>query len=515
MRHKIKKVPSRFHADKCIQLIDSANVYDVAIKTPTTFANNLSAKLENDIFLKREDLQPIFSFKNRGAYNKISNLTPSQKKRGVIAASAGNHAQGVANAAKRLRISCEIVMPATAPELKIKAVKKFGAKVVLHGNNFNEALKKAKAIAISKNKEFIDAFDDPYTIAGQGTIGKEILEDKETYDAIFVPVGGGGVLAGIAAYVSAYSPTIKIYGVEVDDSACLTEAIKFGKRVRLRQVGSFADGVAVEQVGKNTFEIIKETVDGVITVTNDELCAAVKDIFEDTRVISEPAGALALAGLKQYAAKIQGKKLLAISSGANVNFERLSYIVERSEVGENREKLLSIRIPEKPGSFKKLCSMFGKSLITEFNYRISDANDAYVLVGIRLDSEGRFKEICSKLKEKKYKFQDLTSNKISRDHLRHMVGGRSPKADSDLAERIFRCEFPVRPEALLNFLRAFGNDWNISLFHYRNLGAAFANVLIGIQDQKSSKASLDKHLKDLDYEFFEETANPAYKTFLL
>ena len=514
MRHKIKKILTRHHADKCIKLIESANVYDVAIKTPITFANNLSTKLENDIFLKREDLQPIFSFKNRGAYNKISNLSPAQKKKGVIAASAGNHAQGVANACKRLRIACEIVMPVTAPELKIKAVKNFGAKVVLHGDNYNQALRKAKSLAAAKSKEFIDAFDDIYTIAGQGTIGKEIVEDKHVFDAVFVPVGGGGILARIAAYVSAFSPTTKIYGVEVDDSACLTEAIKFGKRVRLSQVGSFADGVAVEQVGKNTFEIIKETVDGVITVTNDELCAAVKDIFEDTRVISEPAGALALAGLKQYAAKIQGKKLLAISSGANVNFERLSYIVERSEVGENREKLLSIKIPEKPGSFKKLCSMFGKSLITEFNYRISDASDAYVLVGIRIENEGRFKEICSKLEAKKYTFQDLTLNKISRDHLRHMVGGRSPKTNSELSERIFRCEFPVKPEALLNFLRAFGNGWNISLFHYRNLGAAFANVLIGIQDHKSSSKSLNDHLKELDYEFYEETSNSAYKTFL-
>lgn len=515
MRHKIKKSKTRNHADKCLKFIDSANVYDVAIKTPISFASNLSAKVGNEVYLKREDLQPIFSFKNRGAYNKICNLTLSQKKRGVVAASAGNHAQGVANAAKRLRIPCEIVMPATAPELKIKAVKKFGVKVILHGNNFNEAVKKAKAIANSKNKEFIDAFDDIYTIAGQGTIGKEIAEDKETYDAIFVPVGGGGILAGIASYISAFSPTTKIYGVEVDDSACLTEAIKFGKRVRLRQVGSFADGVAVEQIGKNTFEIIKETVDGVITVTNDELCAAVKDIFEDTRVISEPAGALALAGLKQYAAKIQGKKLLAVSSGANVNFERLSYIVERSEVGENREKLLSIKIPEKPGSFKKLCSMFGKSLITEFNYRFADSDDAFVLAGIRVESDDRFKEICAKLKAKKYKFQDLTANKISVDHLRHMVGGRSPKLATDFAERIFRCEFPVRPESLLSFLRAFGNEWNISLFHYRNLGAAFANVLIGIQDHKSSRKSLDKHLKELDYEFYEETSNPAYKTFLL
>ena len=514
MRLKIKKSGSYKFSKKYLDLIAKSKVYDVAEKTPISFAANLSGKLKNDIFLKREDMQPIFSFKIRGAYNKIVNLTTQQKQRGVIAASAGNHAQGVANACKKLKIPCYIVMPVTAPEIKVKSVKRFGSKVLLHGDSFDQAVKKAKQMAKEQKLEFIEAFDDPLTIAGQGTIGKEILDEQNNLDVIFVPVGGGGLLAGISAWVAQTRKDIKIYGVEVEDSACLVEAIKADKRVRLREVGLFADGVAVELIGKNNFDVIRECVDGVITVSIDELCAAVKDIFEDTRVLSEPAGALALAGLKKYASKISNKRLLAVSSGANVNFERLSYIVERSVVGENREKLFSIKIPEQPGSFLKLCKVFGRAQITEFNYRFSSKEDANVLVGIKTENENAFKKIKTMLTKSNFKFSDLTRNQISNDHLRHMVGGHKSIISEKDSERLFRCQFPDRPGALMGFLKNFGSKWNISLFHYRNLGAAFANVLIGIEDKSKSVSALEKHLKSLDYSFIEETDNKAYIDFL-
>ena len=514
MRLKIKKSGSYKFSKKYLDLIAKSKVYDVAEKTPISFAANLSGKLKNDIYLKREDMQPIFSFKIRGAYNKIVNLTTQQKQRGVIAASAGNHAQGVANACKKLKIPCYIVMPVTAPEIKVKSVKRFGSKVLLHGDSFDQAVKKAKQMAKEQKLEFIEAFDDPLTIAGQGTIGKEILDEQNNLDVIFVPVGGGGLLAGISAWVAQTKKDIKIYGVEVEDSACLVEAIKADKRVRLREVGLFADGVAVELIGKNNFDVIRECVDGVITVSIDELCAAVKDIFEDTRVLSEPAGALALAGLKKYASKISNKRLLAVSSGANVNFERLSYIVERSVVGENREKLFSIKIPEQPGSFLKLCKVFGRAQITEFNYRFSSKEDANVLVGIKTENENAFKKIKTMLTKNNFKFSDLTRNQISNDHLRHMVGGHKSTISEKDSERLFRCQFPDRPGALMGFLKNFGSKWNISLFHYRNLGAAFANVLIGIEDKSKSVSALEKHLKSLDYSFIEETDNKAYIDFL-
>ena len=514
MRLKIKKSGSYKFSKKYLDLIAKSKVYDVAEKTPISFAANLSSKLKNDIFLKREDMQPIFSFKIRGAYNKIVNLTTQQKQRGVIAASAGNHAQGVANACRKLKIPCFIVMPVTAPEIKVKSVKRFGSKVLLHGDSFDQAVKKAKQMAKEQKLEFIEAFDDPLTIAGQGTVGKEILDEQNNLDVIFVPVGGGGLLAGISAWVAQTKKDIKIYGVEVEDSACLVEAIKADKRVRLREVGLFADGVAVELIGKNNFDVIRECVDGVITVSIDELCAAVKDIFEDTRVLSEPAGALALAGLKKYASKISNKRLLAVSSGANVNFERLSYIVERSVVGENREKLFSIKIPEQPGSFLKLCKVFGRAQITEFNYRFSSKEDANVLVGIKTENENVFKKIKTMLTKSNFKFSDLTRNQISNDHLRHMVGGHKSTISEKDSERLFRCQFPDRPGALMGFLKNFGSKWNISLFHYRNLGAAFANVLIGIEDKSKSASALEKHLKSLDYSFIEETDNKAYIDFL-
>ena len=512
MRLKIKKTGSFKNSIKYIKLIENASVYDVAVNTPITFAPNLSAKEKNKIYLKREDLQPIFSFKNRGAYNKIVNLSSDQQKKGVITASAGNHAQGVASACKKLKINCTIVMPITTPEIKIKDVKRFGAKIIQYGDDVNSALEKAKSISKKRQLAFVHPFDDPYTIAGQGTIGKEILEDNNNFDAIFVPVGGGGILAGISSWIAQHDKKVKIIGVEVEDSACFTEAIKANKRIKLKEVGLFADGVAVAQVGKYNFDILKECVDEVITVSVDEVCAAVKDIFEDTRVLSEPAGALALAGLKIYSKKTKGKNLLAISSGANVNFQRLNFIVERSELGEKREKILSIKIPEQPGSFLNLSRIFGSSQISEFNYRKSDLDEAYVLVGVRTKTDKSFQALKNKLTKSGFIYKDLTKNEISNDHLRHMVGGRINQKDHN--ERIFRGEFPEKPGALLSFLEKFGSDWNISLFHYRNLGSAFGKILIGIEDNNSNKTHLIKHLKKSGTIFTEETTNKAYKDFL-
>jgi len=512
LRLKIKKTGSFKNSIKYIKLIENASVYDVAVNTPITFAPNLSAKEKNKIYLKREDLQPIFSFKNRGAYNKIVNLSSDQQKKGVIAASAGNHAQGVASACKKLKINCTIVMPITTPEIKIKDVKRFGAKIIQYGDDVNSALEKAKSISKKRQLAFVHPFDDPYTIAGQGTIGKEILEDNNNFDAIFVPVGGGGILAGISSWIAQHDKKVKIIGVEVEDSACFTEAIKANKRIKLKEVGLFADGVAVAQVGKYNFDILKECVDEVITVSVDEVCAAVKDIFEDTRVLSEPAGALALAGLKIYSKKTKGKNLLAISSGANVNFQRLNFIVERSELGEKREKILSIKIPEQPGSFLNLSRIFGSSQISEFNYRKSDLDEAYVLVGVRTKTDKSFQALKNKLTKSGFIYKDLTKNEISNDHLRRMVGGRINQKDHN--ERIFRGEFPEKPGALLSFLEKFGSDWNISLFHYRNLGSAFGKILIGIEDNNSNKTHLIKHLKKSGTIFTEETTNKAYKDFL-
>lgn len=496
-------------------MIENASVYDVAINSPITFASNLSMKDGNKIFLKREDLQPIFSFKNRGAYNKIFNLSSELKKCGIIAASAGNHAQGVANACKKLKLKCLIVMPVTSPEIKIKAVKNMGAKVTMAGDNVSEAINHAVKMSTKNKMTFIHPFDDKFTIAGQGTIGKEILEDNNEFDVIFAPVGGGGILAGISAWIKQHVKKVKIIGVEVEDSACLYEAIKANKRTLLKEVGLFADGVAVAQVGKNNLDVIKECVDEVMTVSVDEVCSAVKDIFEDTRVLSEPAGAVALAGLKKYSKNLKNKKLLAISSGANLNFQRLPYIVERSELGEKREKILSIKIPEIPGSFLNLCKIFGNSQITEFNYRKSNNKDAFVLVGIRTKTDKSFEILKNKLNRKNFKFSDLSDNEIANDHLRHMVGGRnSNESDVHNKERIFRGEFPEKPGALLAFLEKFGTKWNISLFHYRNLGSAFAKILVGIEDQSKDKNLLIKHLGKSGTIFIEETSNKAYKNFL-
>ena len=514
MRLKIKKTGSFKSSKKYLDLIANSKVYDVATNTPISFAANISTKLGNDVFLKREDMQPIFSFKIRGAYNKIANLTPQQKKRGVLTASAGNHAQGVANACKKLKIPCLIFMPVTTPEIKVKAVKRLGAKVKLFGDNFDQASKKALQLAKEKKIEFIEAFDDPYTIAGQGTVGKEILDADPSLDVIFVPVGGGGLLAGISAWAAQTQSKTKVYGVEVEDSACLTEALKANKRVRLREVGQFADGVAVGRVGKNNFDVIRECADGVVTVSIDELCAAVKDIFEDTRTISEPSGALSIAGMKKYlerADEPKGQRCVAVVSGANVNFDRLRHISERTEIGERREILLCVTIPEQPGSFRKFCHAIGKRAITEFNYRYADKNSAQVLVGVQTNADYADKKALLEKLGRKYSFIDLSENEVAVLHIRHMVGGRSIGLNN---ERLFRFEFPERPGALLRFLTGIGSRHNISMFHYRNHGSAWARVLVGVQAADDEMMSLRRELRDIGYRFWEETDNPAYRLLL-
>ena len=466
---------------KYIEKILRAKVYDVAEQTPLDFAPTLSERLDNRVYLKREDLQPVFSFKLRGAYNKMASLTPEQAAQGVIAASAGNHAQGVALAAKKLGIKAMIVMPKTTPEIKVKSVRARGAKIVLHGDSYDDAYAHAKELA-TKGLTFIHPYDDPDVIAGQGTVAMEILR-QHTGDihAIFVPVGGGGLIAGVAAYVKVVRPEIRVIGVEPNDADCLNQALKADQRVILEQVGLFADGVAVKQVGEEPFRIARECVDEVITVSTDEICAAIKDIFDDTRSVAEPAGALSVAGLKAYveAQGLSGQTLVAIDSGANINFDRLRYVAERTQVGEHREILLAVSIPEVPGSFLKFCKALGKRSITEFNYRYFDDKDAQVFVGISSSGvESDRQDLINHLRVEGFAVTDMTLNELAKDHIRHMVGGH---VAGGLSELIYSLEFPERPGALLKFLSSLGQQWNISLFHYRNHGAAFGKVLIGLQ----------------------------------
>ena len=466
-----------------VKKILCARVYDVARITPIDEARQLSKRFDNRILLKREDLQPVFSFKLRGAYNKVAQLTPEQMARGVICASAGNHAQGLALAAAKLGIKATIVMPKTTPHIKVDAVRSRGAKVVLHGDTYDEASQHAMTLVEEKQLVYIHPYDDPDIIAGQGTVGMEILQQHTgQLDAIFVPVGGGGLCAGIAAYVKYLRPDIKVFAVEAEDSACLKAAIDAGKRVTLDHVGLFADGVAVAKIGKETFRVLRKTIDGVITATTDEICAAIKDIFDDTRSIAEPAGALALAGLKKYIEQnsASGQTLLAIHSGANTNFDRLRYISERTEIGEQREVILTVTIPERPGSFKAFCSALGKRNITEFNYRFADQAAAQIFVGVQVAPGGGDRaELVGDLDGKGYAVLDLTENEMAKLHIRHMVGGHAPNSVVD--EVLYRFEFPERPGALLNFLTQLGTRWNISMFHYRNHGAAYGRVLVGMQ----------------------------------
>jgi threonine dehydratase len=493
----------------------NARVYDVARETPLDEATTLSRRLGNTVLVKREDLQPVFSFKLRGAYNKMMNLTAAERAAGVIAASAGNHAQGVALAAGRLGIPATIVMPRTTPEIKVQAVEKLKARIVLHGDDYQDAYAHSLKIAADRNLTFVHPYDDPHVIAGQGTVGMEILRQcTRDIDAIFIPVGGGGLLAGIAAYVKVLRPEIKIIGVEPNDAASMTRSLEKGRRVTLDEVGIFADGVAVRQVGKETFRIARQLVDDMVLAGVDEICAAIKDLFDDTRSIAEPAGALAVAGLKKYVARhgLKGKTLVAINSGANLNFDRLRHVAERAELGESRESLFAVTIPEKPGSFRKFCSILGKRSVTEFNYRYSDKAAAQIFVGVRLSGgESEKKTILETLQAGGYDVVDLTENDTAKLHIRYMVGGRP----ADLAnEVLYRFQFPERPGALLNFLNHLGGRWNISLFHYRNHGAAFGRVLCGLQVPKADMPEFRKFLEATGYSYWAETDNPGYRMFL-
>ena len=498
-----------------LKRILDARIYDLAIETPLDEMPLISSRLENQVLLKREDLQPVFSFKVRGAYNKLLHLSDAQKSAGVVAASAGNHAQGLALAAKHLSIRAIIVMPRTTPAIKVEAVRRRGAKVVLVGDTYDEASQHAKNLVKEKGMTYIPPFDDPDVIAGQGTVGMEILRQYPAHiDAVFIPVGGGGLCAGMAAYIKTVRPEIKIFAVEAEDSACLKAAIEKKRRVVLPLVGIFAEGVAVAQIGKETYRILKSTIDGVITANTDEMCAAIKDIFEDTRSIAEPSGALSLAGLKKYVANsdIRGQTLIAIDSGANTNFDRLRYISERTEIGEKREAIFAVTIPEKPGSYKKFCKMIGKRSITEFNYRYADDKDAHIFVGLQISPDNNDRaEITATLNKAGYKVVDMTDNEMAKVHIRHMVGGHAPQADN---ERVYRFEFPERPGALLEFLTKLAERWNISMFHYRNHGSAYGRVLVGLQVPPSDIKQLEKVLGELNYNYWEETDNQAYTFFL-
>jgi len=497
-----------------LERILRARVYDVAIESALEPAARLSKRTGNRVLLKREDQQQVFSFKLRGAYNKIRQLPEAQRAAGVVAASAGNHAQGVALAGSRLGIPATIVMPVTTPAIKVETVRRLGGKAVLQGDAYDDAYAFALALAEEKGLTFIHPFDDPDVIAGQGTIGMEILrQHADPIDAVFVPVGGGGLIAGVAAYIKHVRPGIKVIGVEPEDSPTLERAMAAGRRVKLPRVGLFADGVAVKQIGKETFRVARETVDEVILVTTDELCAAVKDGFDDTRSVAEPAGALAIAGLKKYVARdgVSDQTLIAILSGANVNFDRLRHIAERAEVGEQREALFAVRIPEKPGSFLAFCRALGKRSITEFNYRFADQQQAEVFCGVELRDGNQEREaVKASLIDKGFEVVDLTDNETAKLHIRYMVGGHAPQA---VNERLFRFEFPERPGALLDFLKGLSRGWNISLFHYRNHGAAYGRVLVGLQLTAREVKEFRSYMAKSGYDFTEETDNQAYQLF--
>ena len=485
-----------------LQKILTAQVYDVAIQTPLDPAPNLSVRIHNKIFLKREDMQPVFSFKLRGAYNKMANLSPAALKRGVICASAGNHAQGVALSAKVLGVRAVIVMPTTTPAIKIDAVKRNGGEVVLAGESFSDAYVHAVELEKTEKLTFVHPYDDPDVIAGQGTIGMEILRQHgKPIHAIFCCVGGGGLLAGVAAYVKRVRPEIKVIGVQSVDSDAMTQSLAAGKRIELPSVGLFADGAAVKLVGEETFRVCQEYVDEMISVDNDAICAAIKDVFEDTRSILEPAGALSLAGAKEYAKRhnLRDKTLVAVASGANMNFDRLRFVAERAEVAE------------KPGSFKKFCDLLRNRNITEFNYRYGDADKAHIFVGVGVHNRAEGVRITEMLQRHELPCLDLTDDEMAKSHIRYMVGGHAPQAENEV---LYRFVFPERPGALLNFLETLRSDWNISLFHYRNHGADFGRVLVGMQVPPADRQAFQGFLARLGYEYVDETGNPAYRMFL-
>ncbi len=492
----------------------TSRVYDVARETPLEPAALLSRRLGNDVLFKREDLQPVFSFKLRGAYNKIAHLTDAERARGVIAASAGNHAQGVAFAARKLGLRSTIVMPQTTPSIKVAAVKRLGSDVVLFGDNYSEAKTHCDRLVTETAMTFIHPFDDPLVIAGQGTVGAEILRhSQDRISVVFVPVGGGGLIAGIAGYIRAVRPDIRVIGVEPFEADAMFQSLAAGSRVVLDHVGIFADGVAVREVGELTFAIARETVDEVVRVSNDEICGAIKDVFDDTRTIMEPAGALALAGLKSWVGRegARGQSLVAVLSGANMNFDRLRFVAERAELGEAREALLAVTIPERAGAFREFCTALGRRVVTEFNYRLSSRQQAHIFVGVATESRADGSALADLLNSKGYKTADLTDNEMAKLHVRHMVGGRAPDVRH---ERLCRFEFPERPGALTHFLEKLAGRWNISLFHYRNHGADFGRVLAGFEVEDRDLAAFRAFLATLDYPYTSEDENPAYSFFL-
>ena len=500
-----------------LKKILTAKVYDVARETELELASNLSSRIKNTVLLKREDNQPVFSFKLRGAYNKMAHLSPAELKRGVIAASAGNHAQGVALAAAKLDCKAIIVMPTTTPQVKIDAVYSRGGssvKIVLHGDSYSDAYQHALSLEKKHQLTFVHPFDDPDVIAGQGTIAMEILQQhQEPIDAIFLAIGGGGLIAGVGAYIKAIRPEIKVIGVQTIDSDAMKKSLEAGRRVELKDVGLFSDGTAVKLVGKETFRLCQQVVDEIIIVDTDAICAAINDVFTDTRSILEPAGALALAGLKAYVEreKCKNQTLVAVACGANINFNRLRFVAERAEVGESKEAVFAVTIPEQRGSFKRFCELLGERNVTEFNYRIADANQAHIFVGIATQKASDSTLIAKTFTKSGFNTIDLTQDELAKSHLRHMVGGRSQLAKNEL---LYRFEFPEKPGALMKFLTSMAPNWNISLFHYRNHGADYGRILIGMQVPASDKKELKKFLAGLGYPHWDESDNPAYKLFL-
>ncbi len=504
-------------ANEYLRRILNARVYDVATETALEPAARLSVRLGNRVLLKREDLQSIFSFKLRGAYNKMVGLDASERKRGVIAASAGNHAQGVALAAQRLGGTAVIVMPVTTPPVKVDAVRALGAEVVMHGDSYSDAYAHALKLQARRRLAFVHPFDDPDVIAGQGTVGMEILRqhhnDNGPIHAIFVPIGGGGLIAGIAAYVKAVQPQVRIVGVQAAESDAMARSLAAGRRLRLAEVGIFSDGTAVRMVGRHTFALCRRYVDEVITVDTDALCAAIKDVFQDTRSVLEPAGALSVAGCKAYVERerVRGLNLVAVASGANMNFDRLRFVAERAEVGEQREALFAVTLPEERGSFRRFCAQLGTRNVTEFNYRISDSSTAHIFVGIQTADRNDARGLARGFVRAGFATLDLTDDELAKLHLRHLVGGRSPLA---VDERIFRFEFPERPGALMRFLTSMSPNWNISLFHYRNQGSDYGRILVGLQAPRRDAAALKRFLAELDYQYQDETRSSAYRLFL-
>ena len=497
-----------------LQKILTARVYDVAIETPLEVAKNLSERLNNRVLLKREDTQPVFSFKLRGAYNKMAHLSPAQLKRGVICASAGNHAQGVALAARRMSCKALIVMPVTTPQVKVDAVRSHGGEVVLFGDSYSDAHLHALELETKRGLTFVHPFDDPDVIAGQGTIAMEILRQHQgPIDAVFVAIGGGGLISGVAAYIKSVRPEIKVIGVQTNDSDAMLRSVKAGKRVQLQDVGLFADGTAVKLVGVETFRLARELVDDYIVVDTDAVCAAIKDVFQDTRSILEPSGALGVAAIKQYVDthRSKGQTFVAITCGANMNFDRLRFVAERAEVGEEREALFAVTIPEERGSFKRFCELIGPRAVTEFNYRISDANEAHVFVGLSTANRSEPAKLAKHFARHRFATLNLTDDELAKEHLRHMVGGRSALASD---ERLYRFVFPERPGALMRFLSSMHPDWNISLFHYRNQGADYGRILVGIQVPKADKKGFREFIDGLAYPCEDETDNPVYRLFL-